>query len=160
MPSTYPSPPNVSPQKTENRIIMLSSNLTCMYPKELKSGYWRDKCASTINVFVFFFFNLVRHNSTLLQDFFPPLVPKSSLLIPCALCAKSLQSCLTLCEPMDSLWAHSPPGFSVHGISQARILERVAMSSSRGSSSPRRCPSCFLHWQMGSLPLVQPGKPC
>ena len=142
MPSTYPSPPNVSPQKIENIIIMLSSNLTCMYPKELKPGYWTDKRISTINVFVLFVLNLVRHNSTLLQDFFSHLVPKSLLLIPCALCAKSIQLCLTLCGPMD----HSPPGFSVHGISQARILERVAMPSSRGSSWPRLCLSCFLHW--------------
>ena len=37
---------------------------------------------------------------------------------------------LTLCEPMDC----SPPGSSVHGISQARILEWVAISFSRGSS--------------------------
>ena len=43
------------------------------------------------------------------------------------------QSCLTLCNPMDC----SPPGSSVHGILQARILERVAISSSRGSSQPR-----------------------
>ena len=33
-------------------------------------------------------------------------------------CVKSLQLCLTLCDPMD----HSPPGSSVHGILQARIL--------------------------------------
>ena len=45
------------------------------------------------------------------------------------------QSCLTLCDPMDC----GPPGFSVHGISQARILEWVVISSSRGSSRPR-CP--------------------
>ena len=44
--------------------------------------------------------------------------------------AKLLQSCPTLCDPMD----YSPPGSSVHGILQARILEWVAMSSSRGSS--------------------------
>ena len=44
--------------------------------------------------------------------------------------AKLLQSCPTLCSPMDC----SPPGFSVHGILQARILEWVAISSSRGSS--------------------------
>ena len=44
--------------------------------------------------------------------------------------AKSLQSCLTLCNLMDC----SPPGSSVHGILQARILEGVAMPSSRGSS--------------------------
>ena len=43
------------------------------------------------------------------------------------------QSCLTLCNPMDC----SPPGSSVHGIFQARILERVAISFSRGSSQPR-----------------------
>ena len=42
-------------------------------------------------------------------------------------------SCPTLCDPMDC----SPPGFSVHGISQARILELVAVSFSRGSSQPR-----------------------
>ena len=43
--------------------------------------------------------------------------------------AKSLQSCPTLCDPMDC----SPPGSSVHGIFQARILEWVAIPSSRGS---------------------------
>ena len=41
--------------------------------------------------------------------------------------------CLTLCNPKDC----SLPGFSVHGISQARILEWVAISFSRGSSQPR-----------------------
>ena len=40
------------------------------------------------------------------------------------------QSCLTLCNPMDC----SPPGSSVHGILQARMLEWVAMPFSRGSS--------------------------
>ena len=43
------------------------------------------------------------------------------------------QSCPTLCDPMDC----SSPGSPVHGISQARILEWVAMPSSRGSSQPR-----------------------
>ena len=47
--------------------------------------------------------------------------------------AESLQSCPTLCGPMDC----SPPGFSVCGILQARILEWVGMPSSRGSSPPR-----------------------
>ena len=40
---------------------------------------------------------------------------------------------LILCDPMDG----RRPGFSVHGILQARILEWVAMPSSRGSSQPR-----------------------
>ena len=43
------------------------------------------------------------------------------------------QSCPTLCDPMDC----SPPGSSVHEILQARILEWVAISFSRGSSQPR-----------------------
>jgi len=42
------------------------------------------------------------------------------------------QSCLTLCDPMDC----SLPGSSVWGISPGRILESVAISSSRGSSNP------------------------
>ena len=43
------------------------------------------------------------------------------------------QLCQTLCDPMDC----SPPGSSVHGTSQARILEWVAISFSRGSLCPR-----------------------
>ena len=46
--------------------------------------------------------------------------------------AKSIQSCPTLCNPVDC----SLPGSSVHGILQARILEWVAVSFSRGSSPP------------------------
>ena len=44
-----------------------------------------------------------------------------------------VQSCLTLCEPAD----YSPPSSSVHGILEARILEWVAVSFSRGSFQPR-----------------------
>ena len=45
------------------------------------------------------------------------------------------------CDPMDC----SPSGSSVHGISQARILECIAISFSRGSSRPRgqTCVSCI-----------------
>ena len=44
-----------------------------------------------------------------------------------------IQSCTALCNPMDC----SPPGSSVHGILQARILEWVDIPFSRGSSQPR-----------------------
>ena len=47
--------------------------------------------------------------------------------------AKLVHSCLTHCDPVD----YSPPGSSVHKIFQARILEWVAVLSSRGSSWPR-----------------------
>ena len=48
-------------------------------------------------------------------------------------CVLVTRSCLTLCDPMDC----SPPGSSVHGILQARILEWAAISFSRGSSRSR-----------------------
>ena len=70
---------------------------------------------------------------------------------------QSLQSCLTSCNPVG----RSQPGFCVHGILQARILEWVALPSSRGFSQPKdqtHASLCFLHWQVGSLPLAPPGK--
>ena len=57
-----------------------------------------------------------------------------SLIEPCILVTNCVhacaQSCLTLCGLMDC----SPPGSSVHGVSQARILKRVANSYPRGCS--------------------------
>ena len=47
-----------------------------------------------------------------------------------SLCAKSLQSCPAVWDPMDC----SLPGSSGHGILQARVLGWVAMPSSKGSS--------------------------
>ena len=70
--------------------------------------------------------------------------------------AKSFQSYLILCDSMDC----SPPGSSVHGMLQARILEWVAISSFKGifwtqGLNPHLLR--LLHWQAGSLPLVPPG---
>ena len=72
-------------------------------------------------------------------------------IVDCAcMRAQSLHSCLTLCDPMDC-----SPGSSVHGIPQARILEWVAIPSSRGSSRPRdwTCSSCSSWTVGGFLPL-------
>ena len=72
-----------------------------------------------------------------------------SLVRELCMCA---QSCLTLCNSMDC----SPPGFSVHGIFQASILEGIAISFSRGSFwlakglNPHLLH--LLHWQVDSLP--------
>ena len=54
------------------------------------------------------------------------LFSSDKYLAAAAAAAKSLQSCPTLCDPING----SPPGSSVHGISQARILEWVAISFS------------------------------
>ena len=67
----------------------------------------------------------------------------------CVLFARSLSCVLFFCDPMNS----SPPGSSFHGISQARILEWVPMSSCRGSSQPRNRThvSCIGKWILLSL---------
>jgi len=71
-------------------------------------------------------------------------------------CVKLLQSCPTLCNPVDCSLA----GSSVHGILQARILEWVAISSSRGIFPTQGSNPHLLHWQMDSLSLGHLGVPC
>ena len=65
------------------------------------------------------------------------------------MCVLVAQSCPTFCDSMD----YSPPGSSVHGILQERILEWVAISLARGSSRPRNrtqvsciAGRCFTLW--------------
>ena len=66
----------------------------------------------------------------------PGIEPRSPSLqadsLPSAAAAKSLQSCPTLCDPIDG----SPPGSSVPGVLQARVLEWVAISFSTLLSEP------------------------
>ena len=61
-------------------------------------------------------------------------------VIPVCVCSVT-QLYLTLCDPMD----YSPPDSFVHGTFQARIAEKFAISSSRGSSQPgdRSCVFCI-----------------
>jgi len=93
------------------------------------------------------------------QEFKPSLNPKSMFFILVCVCVcvcihecSVAQWCLTLCNPIDYSW----PGSSVYGIFQAKILEQVAISYSRGSSWRRNwthvsCVSCsgrqiLHHW--------------
>ena len=62
--------------------------------------------------------------------------------------------CPALCDPMDC----SPPASSIHGISQARILEWVAIPSSRGSSWPK-CMISTPREMMSKKPLPCPPLP-
>ena len=66
------------------------------------------------------------------------------------------QLCLTPCDPLDC----SPPAFSVPGIVQGRILEWVAISSSKGSSHPRIEPVSPVSSTLagGFLTTEPPGK--
>ena len=90
----------------------------------------------------------IEHNATGLFLLYPSKVELSFSIFQ-ILCAQSLQSVPPLCDPMDC----SPPVSSIYGILQARILERVAISFSKGSSWSRDWTwvSCtasrfFTHW--------------
>ena len=63
----------------------------------------------------------------------------SIYIFTAAAAARSLQSCLTLCDPIDSI----PPGFSIPGILQARILEWVAISFSNACMHAKSLQSCL-----------------
>ena len=72
--------------------------------------------------------------------------------------AKSIRSCLTLCDPMN--W--SPPDSPVHGVLQARILAWVALPFCSGSSRPRvrtRISYICLRCQVAPYLLAPPGAP-
>ena len=71
-------------------------------------------------------------------------------------CAKSLQSCPTLCNPISS-----PPGFSVHVILQARILEWLPFPSPEDLPNPGIEPKPLKApaMQVDSLPLSHQGSP-
>ena len=87
----------------------------------------------------FLFASSVDHNFLILSFFFPRASNWLRFCIPCIMCPSRAmlcfvtQSCPVLCNIMDC----SPPGSSVHGIFQPRILEWVARPSSRGSSQPK-----------------------
>ena len=85
-------------------------------------------------------------------------------ILCCCCCSLVVKPCPTLCNPMDC----SPPGSSVYGISQAKILEWVAISFSRGSSWPRDWTPVFsigrqilYHWTTKEVLHTQyPGINC
>ena len=74
------------------------------------------------------------------------------------MCAKSLQSYLALCDPMD----YSLPGSSVHGDSPGKNTEVGCRALLQGIFPTQRSNPhllCHLYWQVGSLPPAPPGKP-
>ena len=80
---------------------------------------------------------------------------KSQIPISCHACMLSHFSHIRLCNLPDC----SPPGCSVHGILHARILEWVAISSSRGSSKPRDQTRVSYISCVGRRVLYQPAPP-
>ena len=69
----------------------------------------------------------------------PPLLPPLGRLVDSSVCILVASHVELICNPMG----YSLPGFFVHGISQERILGRVVVSFSRGSSQPRHWTQVF-----------------
>ena len=132
-------------------------------------GFWH--CHKLIGLWVSFLIHKLgmRRERTFIDHFLGTFIPLTSLdscqlwvkiyraWSPILPCTKSLQSCLTVCNPMDC----ALPGSSVYGIPQARILEWVAMPSSRGPSQPRdqnciSCGSCIVGRFLATEPLGKP----
>ena len=118
----------------------------CQLCLAINGKHFRVKSPSTLGLIAFE--STTRYFLKLLEESFVSCLVLSALCtVMCGIsirwpaegryifCSESeaAQSCLTLCDPMDC----SLPGFSVHGIFQARILEWVAISFSRRSSGPR-----------------------
>ena len=106
---------------------VLPSSRAAVPDQETTEWFWQSissiKFQTKYSISVFFFFPGRR---SIIKISHPQRALKESE-------SEVAQSCLTLCDPVDG----SPPGSSVHGILQARILEWVAISFSRGSSQPR-----------------------
>ena len=116
---------------------MKSKSLSLLCPRASCRSPWRQAHLEYQLPKVFHFMSSLNFSVCQTPDspWTPPwLSPnKTELVAPsywktlhAAAAAKLLQSCLTLCDPIDS----SPPGFPIPGILQARILEWVALSFS------------------------------
>ena len=92
----------------------------------LHCGSWLISMSPLLN------FELIKDPGLGPSDFCKPSFQHGSWLMVVLLCSVA-QSCPTICSPMGS----NPPGSTVHGILQMRILEWVAISSSMGSCQPR-----------------------
>ena len=122
----------------------------------------RQKCGlsqDTVFEYTFLSSPMKSRVSENLTSYSLPSPPKmSSSFDSTATVASVNQSCPNLCSPMDC----SPPGFSVHGILQARLLEWVTFSSSRGSSPSRDQTRVSFVFCIGrqNITTELPGKPC
>ena len=118
-----------------------STLISCLHPEFISSS------TAPIMDFIFlvitftFFFSYISFGLSHPPSPSPPLLTSSlDVLVAVAAATKSLQLCPTLCDPTDG----SPPGSSIHGIFQARVLEWGAIAF---SGCPGYCKQCFSeHW--------------
>ena len=135
------------PQKTKNGVAIWSRSPT--------PGYTSRQNYSSNTYIHSSVYSSTIHNSQTMET--PTCRSTDGWIKVWCVLAKSLWSSPTLWNPMDC----SPRGSSVHGILQARILDWVVMSSSRGSSWPRdwTCISCGSCNAGRFFTTEPPGKP-
>ena len=120
-------------------IWLFVSPWTIAHQTPLSMGFSKQKSWSGLSCLLWRIFPTQGSNSRLLyflqwQADSSPLAPLDGLVINLSEWVSEVaQSCPTLCDPVDC----SPPDSSIHGILQARVLEWVAISFSRGSFRPR-----------------------
>ena len=121
----------------------------------LFSTLWLSFCFANKFICIIFLYSTYKWYYRIFVFIFPTYF---TLFDNLCVCAKSFQSCLILCDPMDC----SLPSSSVEpGDCPGKIVQEwVAMPSSRGSSALRDqiWVSCLLHWQAGYLSLAPPAK--
>ena len=118
----------------KNRTTIWTSNCTFHFPKEMTIGYQRDIFTHLLTEALFTIVKTWKH----LRVHQKMNIWKNVVYM--CIHVKLLQSCSTLCGPMDC----SPPGSSVHGIFQARILEWFAIFFSRDLPHPGIEPESLL----------------
>ena len=107
-------------------LILYKSGIAFLLHYKLKKGL---KSWHSYVILIQYTFNLRKNMETRIKSW----VISNMFFKALYVCVLVAQLCLTLCDPTDC----SPPGFSVHRILQARILEWIVNSFSRGSSWPR-----------------------
>ena len=119
--------------KVQEQSEKVGLKLNIQNTKIMASGIWQIE-GEKVETVTFYFLGLQNHCRWWLPAALKfkrcLLLGRKAVTNPCVF--KSLQSCLTLCDPL-----HCSPSSCVHGILQARILEWAATSSPRGSSWPR-----------------------
>ena len=106
-------------QGSNQGLLLCRQSLYCLNHQEIPENTFYTYCS----------FKIIAIIISIARDFSYFSKKKKMLYI----LSEVAQSCPTLCDPMD----FSLPGSSIHGIFQARILEWVAISFSRGTSRPR-----------------------
>ena len=116
---------------------------TWKQPTYMSSDRWMDKTVIHVNTMESYSaLNKISSFAVMWMDLDSVIQTEINQKNKYGMCVKLIQSCPSVCDPVDC----SPPGSSVHGTLQARILKWVTMPLSRGSSWPRdrSCISCLL----------------